>query len=628
MRASIAAGNFKVNGAVVESAAYKIKEGDLIEHKSHRHEIPVAVDDIQFLDVTDDVYVVYKPGGLPMHAGAGYNKNTLLSILTLEYKLTDIYIIYRLDRLTSGVVVLGRSQAVARAWGQDLQAQRLHKTYLAVVEHPELLPEHNGQSFSLNFPVATLDPRSGRCHCPKEGGKAATTRVTVLARHEKAALVQCEPLTGRTHQIRLHLAQLGCAILGDSLYQPEADTSPAEKKQKHQQQTQNSHSVTTFFSNREASCQKCRDQVENAGMEDEPDLQLHAWRYRDSRDRCYEAAPPSWVWQCWKSATVLPSIPTFASLPKEVTQTPWTISISQWLCLSWEHWQVWGAVLGRTALEATCHRHALPAFALDLVPPPTDWDAFPWSVWWTAFTGGVVLLSPSSRPLRLLASCLSDPVDLLRERSKEIQSAVHTSDRIVVSFAQDRQTHRESWKNGPGWTEEIIRWPRHAGWDSFHWRISIAGTTAGTLPFSAFPSVDRSLVVLKGGCQLRRTRSTGAALETAAAGAPAELTLLTPAMEEPFCFAGEDSILCVVNDSLVDLNIMTRRGVFEHSLFLVTLSESEESPRTIALCEGITVIVEVVGNAVWVYQTPSGDSSEPLPAASYWVAHILPLLPK
>lgn len=165
----------------------------------------------------DDLLVVDKPAGLPMHPSARYHHNTLTAQLKARY-LSRADPAHRLDRETSGLVVCARtleaSQALTRAFAAGLVA----KEYLAIVEgHPPL------DAFTVDAPIAEgtsliriavrVDHASGR---------PALTRFVIERRFERSgrpfALLRCFPQTGRQHQIRLHASHAGFPLVGDKMY--------------------------------------------------------------------------------------------------------------------------------------------------------------------------------------------------------------------------------------------------------------------------------------------------------------------------------------------------------------------------------------------------------------------------
>lgn len=159
--------------------------------------------------------VVDKPAGIPVHPGSGGG-------LTLQDRLDELRfglplrpaLAHRLDRETSGCLVLGRNRAGLQELGRFFAEGRVEKTYWALVEGGP--PEAEGL---IDLPLAKAEERSWAWRMrPSPDGQPARTRYRVLARGPDRAWVALYPETGRTHQLRVHLAALGCPILGDWIY--------------------------------------------------------------------------------------------------------------------------------------------------------------------------------------------------------------------------------------------------------------------------------------------------------------------------------------------------------------------------------------------------------------------------
>ncbi len=164
----------------------------------------------------EQMMVIDKPAGLPVHVSAKFYFNTLTRVLSERYPDEKLQICHRLDRETSGVMVIARNkQAAARLKGQ-FQRHTVRKTYLAIV-HGQ--PDWDQTEIDLplgltNDPNALIDIRM----VARDDAPPARTHVTVRDRVPGYALVECRPVTGRQHQIRVHLAEAGFPIVGDKLY--------------------------------------------------------------------------------------------------------------------------------------------------------------------------------------------------------------------------------------------------------------------------------------------------------------------------------------------------------------------------------------------------------------------------
>lgn len=180
----------------------------------------------------DDPYmmVIDKPAGLPMHASAKFYFNTLTRVLRERYPGQDLRICHRLDRETSGVLVLGRGRDSTARIQRAFATHKVQKTYLAVVhgvppwpDDPrpfDQIPEHAWPAHVLDMPLG-LVREPGRIDIRMEvqaDAAPARTLVRVVERGSAHALVSCMPVTGRQHQIRAHLCAAGYPIVGDKLY--------------------------------------------------------------------------------------------------------------------------------------------------------------------------------------------------------------------------------------------------------------------------------------------------------------------------------------------------------------------------------------------------------------------------
>ena len=160
------------------------------------------------------VLVIDKPAGLPVHAGprGGANLEALFDALRFGLPRPPA-LAHRLDRDTSGCLVLGRHKKALARLGRLFAAGLVEKTYWAVTEGAP--PEAAGR---IALPLAKRTPRLGWHMAVTEGGQAAVTDYRVLGTSGGLAWLELKPRTGRTHQIRVHLAALGCPVRGDAVY--------------------------------------------------------------------------------------------------------------------------------------------------------------------------------------------------------------------------------------------------------------------------------------------------------------------------------------------------------------------------------------------------------------------------
>ncbi len=202
-------------------AASRVRAGQLvIVRRPAPHEPPVPMH-AEVIHEDDALLVLDKPAGLPVHASARYHRHTLTAVLRDKFGAGHPWVMaHRLDRETSGVMVFGRHGASAGTLKRAFQHREVRKHYLAIVRG-ELADSH-----VIDVPLGAavgsrvrikMGPRS-----LAEGGVPARTDVQPLAHGRFAGapitLVACEPHTGRQHQIRVHLTELGHPVLGDKLY--------------------------------------------------------------------------------------------------------------------------------------------------------------------------------------------------------------------------------------------------------------------------------------------------------------------------------------------------------------------------------------------------------------------------
>lgn len=196
--------------------------------------------EIVSLYVDDALLVVEKPAGLLSVPGRGDDKQDCL-ISRVQVDFPDALIVHRLDMGTSGLMVLARGKAMERALSIAFQQRHVHKCYQAVVSG--CLQPLNGE---VNLPLITDWPNRPRQMVCFERGKASSTRYQVLNYDAPSdtTRVALEPVTGRTHQLRVHLQALQHPILGDELYASAAVCAQAPRLLLHASQIRLPHPLT------------------------------------------------------------------------------------------------------------------------------------------------------------------------------------------------------------------------------------------------------------------------------------------------------------------------------------------------------------------------------------------------
>ncbi|GAA6033732.1 hypothetical protein JCM8097_004403 [Rhodosporidiobolus ruineniae] len=203
-----------------------IRNGDLISNVMHRHEPPVVAGPIKILydgrlpGNDGETLVVEKPGSMPVHPTGRYNFNTLLEILKHDYGLPLVHTSNRLDRLTSGVMICALTVEASKklgAWfgGRRAKDGGVKKEYVArcVGRFPD-------GEICCEEPLLTVDRQIG-VNVVHPEGRPSQTFFTRMSYDEKSntSVVHCRPITGRSHQIRVHLQYLGHPIANDPIYQ-------------------------------------------------------------------------------------------------------------------------------------------------------------------------------------------------------------------------------------------------------------------------------------------------------------------------------------------------------------------------------------------------------------------------
>ena len=218
-------GEVMVNGRPVK-ASYKAAEGDTISF-----EVPEAVEpeivpediplDILYED--HDVILVNKPKGMVVHPAAGNPDGTLVNALLYHCKdLSGINgvirpgIVHRLDKDTSGVMICAKNDKAHLSLAEQIQKKEAKRTYLAIVRG-NIKEDHGHIETQLD-----RDPRDRKkMAVVPQGGRWAATDYEVLERYGKFTVVRCRLLTGRTHQIRVHMTYIGHPLVGDPKYAPQ-----------------------------------------------------------------------------------------------------------------------------------------------------------------------------------------------------------------------------------------------------------------------------------------------------------------------------------------------------------------------------------------------------------------------
>lgn len=203
--------------------SYTLKVGDIIEfEKISNEEEPIKAENIPLEIVWEDenMAVVNKPSGMLTHPTTVEREGTLVNALLYKYgdNLSDLNgefrrgIVHRLDRNTSGLIMIAKNNQTHEYLVNEMKEKKFTKKYLAVVRG-----NIDNDVFEINKPIGR-DPRHPEKQCVTPDGKKSLTIVKVLERFDGATLVELTLVTGRTHQIRVHMASIGHPVFNDTLY--------------------------------------------------------------------------------------------------------------------------------------------------------------------------------------------------------------------------------------------------------------------------------------------------------------------------------------------------------------------------------------------------------------------------
>lgn len=211
-----------VNGKS-EKSSYKVKMGDVIEiEETEVQELKIEKEDIP-LDIVyedSDILIINKPQGMVVHPANGHWNGTLVNAILNHCKdLSGINgvarpgIVHRIDKDTSGLICVAKNDIAHNFLAEQLKDHTMHREYYALVKGQ--IKESSGE---INLPIARSKSDRKKMAVDKENGKYAVTYFKVVKRFLNHTLITCKLLTGRTHQIRVHMAYIGHPVEGDPLY--------------------------------------------------------------------------------------------------------------------------------------------------------------------------------------------------------------------------------------------------------------------------------------------------------------------------------------------------------------------------------------------------------------------------
>ena len=215
-------GKLKINNKNVK-VSYKVSEGDSIEFDLQEPEkIDIKAQDIPLNVIyeDEDIIVINKEKGMVVHPGNGRTEDTLVNALMQKCKnsLSGIGgkirpgIVHRLDKDTSGIIIVAKNDKAHINLSEQIKNRKVNKYYIALVRGNVI--ENNA---TINMPIAR-STKDRKKMAVSEKGKEAITHFKVLKRYNGYTLLKLKIDTGRTHQIRVHLAEIGHPVVGDEVY--------------------------------------------------------------------------------------------------------------------------------------------------------------------------------------------------------------------------------------------------------------------------------------------------------------------------------------------------------------------------------------------------------------------------
>jgi 23S rRNA pseudouridine1911/1915/1917 synthase len=211
---------------IIVKANYKVQEGDVVEGTfpdDQEVDLQPEIIPLDILHEDEDILIVNKPKGMVVHPGAGHYSGTLVNGILhhCKDKLSSINgilrpgIVHRIDMDTTGTLVVCKNNIAHQELSRQLQEHTITRKYRAIVWNNIL--ENEG---TISKPIGRHPKERKKMSVLSKNGREAVTHYRVLQCFGKFCYIECQLETGRTHQIRVHMASIGHPILGDSIYGP------------------------------------------------------------------------------------------------------------------------------------------------------------------------------------------------------------------------------------------------------------------------------------------------------------------------------------------------------------------------------------------------------------------------
>ena len=210
--------------------SYQVKENDIIEITDEldiNDDIVPENIPLNIVFENENVILINKPSNMVVHPGSGNKNHTLVNALMAYTKeLSSINdskirpgIVHRIDKDTSGLILIAKNNKAHEILAHDFKEKNIQRKYIALVKG-----ELKNKQITIDAPIGRDEKNRQRMKVTEHNSKNAITHVKVLKRYKNYTLVECQLETGRTHQIRVHLAYIGYPIFNDPIYQNQNTT--------------------------------------------------------------------------------------------------------------------------------------------------------------------------------------------------------------------------------------------------------------------------------------------------------------------------------------------------------------------------------------------------------------------